>query len=87
MYSVPEESKAVFQQGILENPTIIPNLPKDFQDHARKIKFEGENAPTMPINWRLAESISSIKALEATVLLSLLKRKYNVEPEEVIINT
>ncbi|EMR82315.1 hypothetical protein ACHAP3_005055 [Botrytis cinerea] len=87
MYSVPEESKKVFQRGILENPTIIPNLPKDFQDHAKKIKFEGEDAPTLPINWRFAESISSIKALEATVLLSLLKKKYGVEPKEVIINT
>lgn len=87
MYSVPEESKKVFQQGILENSTIIPNLPKDFRDHAKKIRFEGGNAPTMPINWRFAESISSIKALEATVLLALLKRKYDVEPREVIINT
>ncbi|KAM0320760.1 hypothetical protein ACHAO8_000051 [Botrytis cinerea] len=87
MYSVPEESKKVFQRGILENPTIIPNLPRDFQDHAKKIKFEGEDAPTLPINWRFAESISSIKALEATVLLSLLKKKYGVEPKEVIINT
>ncbi|KAA8573518.1 hypothetical protein EYC84_005103 [Monilinia fructicola] len=87
MYSVPEESKKVFQQGILENSTIIPNLPEDYQDHAKKIKFEGEDSPTMPINWRFAESISSIKALEATVLLSLLKRKYNVEPKVVMINT
>lgn len=87
MYSVPEETKRVFQQGILENPTMIPNLPKDIQEHAKKIRFEGQNAPTMPINWRFAESISSIKALEATVLLSLLKKKYDVEPTEIIINT
>jgi hypothetical protein len=87
MYSITNETKKVFEEGILNNPLISPSLPKAFQEYATKIEFEGHHAPSMPIVWRFAESISAIKALEATMLLALLDKKYNLKPKEVKINT
>ncbi|TVY83511.1 hypothetical protein LSUE1_G006337 [Lachnellula suecica] len=87
MYSIPEEAQKVFQHGILSNPLISGNLPVGYEEHGKKIKFEGENAPSMPINWRFAESISAIKTLEATFVLALLEKKYNCQPHEIVFNT
>lgn len=87
MYSVPEQARNVFHNDILSNPLVSRNLPNGFQQYGSKIKFQGTDEPSMPINWRFAESISSMKALEATMLLALLDMKYNVHPKEIIINT
>lgn len=86
-YSVQEETRRVFREGILENPLFKAYLPSDYEACAKTIKFEGSPFPTIPINWRFAESVSAIKAYEATVVNSLVKRKYGVEPAEVVINT
>lgn len=87
MYSVPEQAREVFQSGILSNPLISKDLPNGFQQYGDKIKFQGSNKPSMPINWRFAESISAMKALEGTMLLALLDKKYNIQPNEIVINT
>jgi hypothetical protein len=87
MYSVPEQAREVFQTGILSNPLISKDLPNGFQQYGDKIKFQGSNKPSMPINWRFAESISAMKALEGTMLLALLDKKYKVQPNDIIINT
>lgn len=86
-YSIPEETQKIFDDGILNNPLIAPTLPKEIQDCAKTIRFEGSDKPSIPINWRYAESISSLKGLEASMINVLLKRKYGVEPQEVVINT
>lgn len=86
-YSVPQQAKDLFITGILNNPLISSDLPPRAQDYASKIKFNGSNAPSLPINWRFAESISALKGLEAIMLLALLDMKYNIRPEEVMINT
>ncbi|KAK0621953.1 CoA-transferase family III domain-containing protein [Bombardia bombarda] len=86
-YSVPSEAKALFENGILKNPLIEKDLPAGALEAARHISFEGSDSPSLPINWRFAESISSLKAYEATVLSALLQRKYGVGPVDIKINT
>lgn len=85
-YSVLEESKTLFIEGILKNP-LIQGLPTELIDSAQLIHFEGNKLPSIPINWRWAESIAALKAFEATMLNYLLTRKYNIPPVEVTINT
>ena len=86
-YSVPVEAKSIFWESILRNPLIKSNLPDGVEDAALRITFEGSATPTVPICWRFAESVSALKAHEASVLNVLLKRKYEVGPVGVDINT
>ena len=86
-YSVPEETKKLFYEGILNNPLIKPTLPKEIEECAKKINFVGTDKPSLPINWRFAESISALKGLEAAMVNVLLERKYGVKPEKIVINT
>lgn len=86
-YSVPAEAAALFHEGILKNPKIGRDLPSEASLCATKIKFVGSDSPSIPINWRFAESISSLKGLEGTLLNCLLMRKYNVPPQQITIDT
>ncbi|EHY56121.1 hypothetical protein HRR83_008640 [Exophiala dermatitidis] len=86
-YSVPAESKTLLIEGLLENPKISKYLPREAQEFASGITFEGSDLPQIPINWRFAESAASLKALEACTIYALLKRKYNVELSGAEINT
>lgn len=86
-YSVPEEARQLLQDGILSNPLVVKHLPAGTLEASRTISFDGSATPSIPINWRFAESISSLKGLEATVLNVLLKKKYNLDPVKVNINT
>lgn len=86
-YSVPQESRKLLDEGILQNPLIAKSIPADAQKYAAKVRYVGSDAPSIPINWRFAESISSLKGLEATMLNILLAKKYGVDPQEVVINT
>ena len=87
-YSVPSEAHQVFEQGILNNPLIKPYLPADAANLASKIHFTGSDAPSIPINWRFAESISALKAYEALLVNALLKQRYGQkDPVEIEINT
>ncbi|GAP93263.1 hypothetical protein SAMD00023353_11600010 [Rosellinia necatrix] len=85
-YSVPHEARILFEDGILRNP-LHKDLPTELEALAKHVHFEGSNRPSIPINWRFAESISALKAFEATMLNLLVSRKYNVEPSDVTINT
>ena len=87
IYSVPSQADLVFKQGILANPLVRKNLPEEADAAASKISFEGSDSPSLPINWRFAESIAALKACEATVLNVLLHKKYGIEPAQVKINT
>ncbi|XP_014555477.1 hypothetical protein COCVIDRAFT_102266 [Bipolaris victoriae FI3] len=86
-YSIPREARSLLDNGILKNPLIAPNLPQEIEECAKTIKFKGNDAPSLAINWRFAESISALKGLEAAMVNVLLKRKYNLEPQEVEIDT
>ncbi|KAI1423107.1 CoA-transferase family III domain-containing protein [Xylaria sp. FL1777] len=85
-YSVPNEAKKLFEDGILRNP-LQKNLPSGLEALAKHVHFEGSSRPSVPINWRFSESISALKAFEATMLNLLVSRKYNVEPSDITINT
>lgn len=65
----------------------MPNLPASLKELSRLVHFEGNALPSIPFNWRWAESISALKAFEATMLNCLLTRKYLISPVEVTINT
>ncbi|KAH6642898.1 CoA-transferase family III domain-containing protein [Boeremia exigua] len=86
-YSVPKETQRLFDNGILNNSLIAPTLPKGIAEAAAKVRFEGTSKPSIPINWRFAESISALKGLEASMINVLLSRKYGLEPQEAVINT
>ena len=86
-YSVPRETHNLFEHGILNNPLIAPTLPQGITEAASKVRFEGTPRPSIPINWRFAESISALKGLEAALINVLLSRKYGVEAQEAVINT
>lgn len=86
-YSVPRESEKLFREGVIGNPLIEKSLPAGIGKFADKVKYIGSDKPSIPINWRFAESISALKGVEATVLNALLVKKYSVEPQEVVINT
>ncbi|KAJ8122604.1 hypothetical protein O1611_g9799 [Lasiodiplodia mahajangana] len=85
-YSVPLEARNLFEDGILRNP-LHRGLPAELEDLAKHVHFKGSNLPSIPINWRFTESISALKAFEATMLNLLVSRKYNVEPSDITINT
>lgn len=86
-YSVPEETQKVFNDGILNNPLIASKLPAGIAEAAAKVRFEGTSRPSIPINWRFAESISALKGLEAAMINVLLSRKYGLPAQEAVINT
>jgi|SRR5690242_6318431 len=86
-YSIPEETQKLFEEGILNNALITHTLPKGIAEAASKVRFEGTAKPSVPINWRFAESISALKGLEASMINVLLSRKYGLEPQEAVINT
>lgn len=85
-YSVPQEARILFEEGIINNPLMI-DLPAELRSLSKYIRFEGSSKPSIPINWRFAESISAMKAFEATMLNHLITRKYKVDPSAVTINT
>lgn len=87
MYSVPREAEKVFLNGIIKNPLIKDGLPAETDDLRGKIVFQGSDSPSVPINWRFAESISALKALEALFVNALLVKKYNTAPKEIIVDT
>jgi hypothetical protein len=86
-YSVPREAKCLFQDGIVNNPLMASGLPSDAAELAAKVKFTGTDEPSLPINWRFAESVSAMKGLEALMVMALVKKKYGVEVKEAEIDT
>lgn len=85
-YSVPQESKELLIKGILRHKR-HQDLPQDLLDLVDLVHFEGSSLPSVPINWRLAESISALKGFLAVLINALLIRRYNAAPLEVRINT
>ncbi|OQV04353.1 hypothetical protein CLAIMM_09249 [Cladophialophora immunda] len=86
-YSTPAESKRLLTEALLENPKIAKDVPKEAREFASRITFKGSNLPSIPINWRFAESAASLKAFEACIIYALVRRKYGVELAGAEINT
>ena len=85
-YTVQRETQKIFEQEILNNP-LIPSLPPEIKDASKLIHFVGNDRPSIPINWRFAESVSALKAFEASMLNVLRAKKFGAEFSEVSINT
>jgi hypothetical protein len=66
---------------------ISKDLPPDLERFASRIRFTGPENPTLPVNWRFAESASALHALEAALIVMLLEKKYGVDGPEVEIAT
>ncbi|RAL16070.1 alpha methylacyl-CoA racemase [Aspergillus homomorphus CBS 101889] len=86
-YSLPNEAAELLRKGILQNPLLASNVPADGNTLAAFVEFSGNAKPSIPVNWRFAESISALKGLEALWLNALLRSKYNREPVHVQIDT
>ncbi|KMO99979.1 CAIB/BAIF family protein enzyme [Coccidioides immitis RMSCC 2394] len=65
LYSVPQQASKVFREGILGSPRTSQHLIDDLEKYDTVV-FEGSQDPIVPVNWRFAESVSALKALEAT---------------------
>jgi crotonobetainyl-CoA:carnitine CoA-transferase CaiB-like acyl-CoA transferase len=87
IYSVPLAANEVYEKGILSNPLIAKDLPPEVKNKNTKITFTGSKSPSLPVIWRLAEAVSSLKALEATLVDVILQRRYGLEPHQITINT
>ena len=85
-YSVPREAQSLFENEILRNP-LLKDLPSELLSLSKRIHFEGTPDPSVPINWRFAESISALKGLEAAMLNHLITRRYGIGPLDIKINT
>ena len=85
-YSIPLESERLLKNGILLN-ALHKDLPTEAVEYGSLVRFEGSNHPSIPINWRFAESVASLKGFESVMVNVILKRKYGVEPGQVVINT
>ncbi|KAL6901098.1 putative L-carnitine dehydratase [Trichoderma evansii] len=86
-YSVPLAASKVYEEGIISNPLIAKDLPSEVKDQKTKITFTGSKSPSLPVNWRLAEAVSSLKALEAALVDVILQRRHVLEPHQITINT
>ncbi len=71
-YSVPFQTRKLLDEGIFRNPWTSKSLPPETEEFGAKVKYVGSDAPSMPINWRFVESITTLKGLEATLLNVLL---------------
>lgn len=85
-YSVPSETQQLFEKEILANKR-IPPLPKEVAQAAKHVRFTGNDLPSIPINWRFAESVSALKGFEATMLNVLRSKKYNTGFADVTVDT
>lgn len=86
VYSVPDEASKVLFDGIINNP-LHAGTPSEVKEAVKHIKYVGSSEPTLPINWRFAESISAIKGFQGSMLNVLLKKKYGLPYQQIIINT
>ncbi|KAJ8085869.1 hypothetical protein PM082_004688 [Marasmius tenuissimus] len=85
-YSVPAQASQLLKDGLLHNE-LHRSCPPEVQDVDKFVEFRGADLPSIPINWRFAESIAAIKGFEACMLNVLLKRRFAIEPQKVVIDT
>lgn len=86
-YSVPLNARRVFEEGVLNNAWIRKHLPSEAVNFAAHITFDGSSEPSIPVNWRFAESAAALKALEASLIAALMKKKEGLSVERATINT
>lgn len=85
-YSVPDEARDLLLNGIIHNAR-QRGLPNEIVAAAQSVAFTGSQSPSIPINWRFAESMAALKGFEAAMLNVLLGRKYGIDPLVATVNT
>lgn len=85
-YSIPQEAKKLLFEELVNNK-LHASAPSEINEAAEYIQFIGTDLPVIPINWRFAESISAIKGFEGAMLNVLLKRRYEIEYQKIVINS
>lgn len=85
-YSIPEETHRLLWNGIVLNSS-QRNLPSELGKAAEQVTFTGSSRPSIPINWRFAESIAALKGFEAAMINVLLKKRFSSDYRPVTINT
>ncbi|KDR76545.1 hypothetical protein GALMADRAFT_156064 [Galerina marginata CBS 339.88] len=85
-YSVPQESQKLLLEGLINN-RLHASAPSEIKEAAKHVEYVGSKAPSVPINWRFAESVSAIKGFQGSMLNVLLKKKYGVEYQKIVIDT
>ncbi|KPI34741.1 Succinate--hydroxymethylglutarate CoA-transferase [Cyphellophora attinorum] len=85
-YSVPSEAAKVLQNGIVSHSQ-HSSLPTEAKALASRIHFTGQEKPRLAVSWRFAESTSALLGLEAILINVLLGRRYNLEAQDVTIDT
>lgn len=54
---------------------------------AKKVRFVGSDKTSLPMNWRVGESLAALHALEAALVNVLLEKRYSVASAKIEINT
>ncbi|KAK1222563.1 hypothetical protein PQX77_014577 [Marasmius sp. AFHP31] len=85
-YSVPKEASQLLKDGLVFNE-LHRSCPPEVQDVYRLVEYRGGDLPSIPINWRFAESIAAIKGFQACMLNVLLVKRFAIEPQKVVIDT
>jgi hypothetical protein len=85
-YSVPEESQNLLFDALVNNP-LHSSTPAEIGEAAKHVSFSGKAFPSIPVNWRFAESISALKGFQGAMLNVLLKKKYSLDYQRIDINT
>ncbi|KAF9007381.1 CAIB/BAIF family enzyme [Cyathus striatus] len=86
-YSVQAESRSLLIDGIINNPLHASSLPDGIREAAKMVEYVGSLLPSIPINLRFAESISAIQGFQSAMLNVLLKKKYGMPYQNILINT
>ena len=58
-YSAQQEAQDLLVNGIIRNP-LMKTLPSELEALSKHVRFEGSPTPSIPINWRFAESIAYV---------------------------
>ncbi|KAK1230889.1 hypothetical protein PQX77_006004 [Marasmius sp. AFHP31] len=85
-YSIPAQAFQLLKDGLVFNE-LHQSCPAEVQDVYKLVGYQGGDLPSIPINWRFAESIAAIKGFEACMLNVLLKRRFAIQPQKVVIDT
>jgi hypothetical protein len=66
-YSAQHEAENLLVNEIIRNP-LMKSLPAELEGLSKHVRYEGSSQPSIPINWRFAESIAYV-TLESKVQL------------------
>ena len=58
-YSAQKEAQDLLLNGIIRNP-LMKGLPAELEALSKHVRYEGSALPSIPINWRFAESIAYV---------------------------